>query len=435
MPFEGPFDGLKFTLGQLSCSRCSEIDIPRVVERVREQASRLGADEVVELLGKGQRAVLSSFLGQSILLLIVGGGLVFITSYFYQIATDSDATDSWYTGLSFVLDPGQFADQESDEGRLIGLIAALFGLLFVSVLIGIVSESIKDTMASMGEGVQDVEASGHTLVLNWNNNCGLLLQELCAGFASEQIPVRSRVIVVLASMDRAEMLRVVQNEVKETYSTEIVVLNDDPSRLENLNRVSLGKASRVVLMSPTYDPLENDISQVNLLTVVHGAMATSANALVQLRRLETERAVRGRFPRARPITLGNAAAYLTTQTLIEPGLSRVWTDLISFTEAKLCPITIPSNIPTFNYSVLIDILKEIGIPMGVVPARGPSQGKLCLMPEDSFAVQGNDVILIVATCLLTNQNSKLITVQRLAEDLFMGISAVRVTPPRSPHSQ
>lgn len=394
----------------------------RIANRVRAIASNLGTDELMELLGKGQRAVLSSFLGQSILLLLVGGSMVLFTSYIYQLQTESSSSEALYAGLAFVLDPAQFADEDSPEGRLIGLTGGIFGLLFVSVLIGIVSEFITEAMESMGEGVQNVEATGHTLVLNWNNNCGLLIQELCAGFESEQIPVRSRVIVVLANMERAEMLRVVENEVRELYSSEIVVLNDDPSRLENLQRLSIGKASRVVLVSPTADPLANDVSQVNLLTLVHGVMADSANALVQLRRLETERAVKSRFPRARPITLGNAAAYLTTQTLIEPGLSLVWTDLISFTQAKLCPITIPSSVATFNYSVLIDILKDIGIPLGVVLARGPNQGKLCLMPEDSFAVQGNDVILVVATCIIGNQNKVQLTVQESAEQLFTRIS-------------
>ncbi|KAK3255794.1 hypothetical protein CYMTET_35043, partial [Cymbomonas tetramitiformis] len=344
---------------------------------------------------KTQRAILSNFAFQSLALLVATSGVIFSFALVYGLFTEEDLEKSLLRSLTFVLDASAFSSEKTDVGSTIGLLAGLFGLFFVSVLIGIVNEFIDTGLKELAEGVQQITETDHTVVLNWDENTGRLLQELCSGFACRSSV--NKIIVVVAQYPREEMVQVVQQEVTNTYGTEIVVLNADPTRANNLRIVSADRARCIIVNASAKDPLENDIAQINLLMMLETLMAKTAYAVVEVQRVETERVIQANFPRARPMTIGSTSANLITQTLVAQGMATVWSNILSESSPeKILRALVPSAMSGIEYGDLFDVVKKTGIPVGLIPAVGPSKGQLLVMPPDDYVMQAGDAIIALA---------------------------------------
>jgi len=157
----------------------------------------------------------------------------------------------WSWGL--MADPGTGAMATKRNDRILSFFLTLAGMLLFGTAIGLVADTFSNRFTELGNESRVVE-KGHTVVIGWDSSTIPLLQELdCAArLRAEASPLRFRrpVLVVLGNEDKQEMESTIQRYLpyKDRFS-KIVVRSGSGTSYDDLNRVSVGEASRVAVLA------------------------------------------------------------------------------------------------------------------------------------------------------------------------------------------
>lgn len=82
-------------------------------------------------------------------------------------------------------DPGQHSEVEGWWNRMIATYETLFGILFFSIVVGLVVEVVKDKMEMLRKGKTAVVEINHTIMLGWTDKSLHFIKELILANASE----------------------------------------------------------------------------------------------------------------------------------------------------------------------------------------------------------------------------------------------------------
>jgi hypothetical protein len=124
---------------------------------------------------------------------------------------------------TYVSDPGTHADTEGTLVRLVAFLITIGGMLVFALMIGIISESIGESVDELKKGKSRVLETGHTLILGWNDKALAIIQEISLANQSEG----GGSIVALTEFDKEEMEHILQNAIDSRenpltlYGTEV----------------------------------------------------------------------------------------------------------------------------------------------------------------------------------------------------------------------
>eukprot|EP00878_Enallax_costatus_P031821 GHUV01034872.1.p1 GENE.GHUV01034872.1~~GHUV01034872.1.p1 ORF type:complete len:787 (+),score=252.04 GHUV01034872.1:587-2947(+) len=149
----------------------------------------------------------------------------------------------------------------------------IFGLFVFAVLIGMISDEIKQQIHAMRVGDVELRLRGHTLVLNWNGLTLSLLRQLCHAQNDPKHRLYKRPVVVLADRPRADMDLAVYTAMRG-FKFEVFVRSGRPSKQQDLQRVAAHTAGTVLLLQP--EPCSNEAA----------AEALKVTTLISLRCLQ-----------------------------------------------------------------------------------------------------------------------------------------------------
>ncbi len=229
----------------------------------------------------------------------------------------------------------------SDDGERIAYViltavSAIVGLLFTSVLIGIVGSAIEEKLTEMRRGSSRVVETGHIVVLGFVPGEYRLLRELVSAAADEK-----RCIVVVSELDKEEMESDLQEALDLPKNVRLICRTGDICSPQALSCCSI-PTSRTVVISPTDDArtLRAALAVRSLLEAEH-AEAPHIIATVSSDAY--------RFPREAAAERGiimvqshNLAARVIAHACLQPGLSLVFSELFDFSGAELYVSRIPA---------------------------------------------------------------------------------------------
>jgi len=296
-----------------------------------------------------------------------------------------------WTSMLHFLDNGNISSDPLETGwGYVGfmLLSTLFGIVFASVITGIVTNALTARLDAMRKGRSKVIETGHTLILGWNSQVIALLHELALAGASE----RRNCIVILAPLDKVEMEDALRGKLPRGVRLNVVCRSGNPMDLHDLELVSPHAAKSIIVL-PSRDD-ENPDSQT-IKTVL--ALTNNPHRRLEPYHIVAEIQDAHHLEVAELVGQGEAQFVLSSeiisrimvQTCRQSGLSVVYTELLDFQgseiyfhlEASLEGLSFGEVLSRFETSCVIGLL---------------SADNVLLCPPMQTRLSSRDVLIVIA---------------------------------------
>ncbi len=279
------------------------------------------------------RLVAKSAVWQVLMLAAVAAALIIIGAL---AVSDSDpenlgrdgnvswAYRFWWAAIR-VIDPGNFAeDFTSVLVAATGVIISLAGILIFSLLIGILSSKLTEKLDLMKRGKSPVVEEGHTVIVGTGDKLFDVVREIVEANENQS----DRAIAVFSPVPKQDMEEAMEERVDDFKGTRMAYRTGRTSDLDALRMLNLGAARSLVVLGDS-DP-ENVKVLMAARSLMSGRRQKRISAVCEIRDQRMGYIAELSFPGVRWVNVGEVITRLVVQVCRHPGLSRVYSELLSF---------------------------------------------------------------------------------------------------------
>ena len=331
-------------------------------------------------IAEGSLGLIRILIVFSVLLVLMIAGLIML----FGLSEEGEGGAVLWDSIATVINAWMPYSSDGSIGYLILMsCAAIGGVLFTSILIGIITSSIEEKVTALKKGNSHVIEKDHLIVLGLYPGEYTLLEQLI--FASEGKPV---CIVIADEADREEMEQSIRENLKVPKNVRIVCRTADITDPASLEKCSL-ETCRTVIVSPTEDmkTIKVILAAAALLEEKQ-APQISVNAILT----RNEYSFPPSLERAHNITtlktnaiLSKMIAHSCTQT----GLSETFREIFNF-EGSEFYLTDFDGIGGMTFEEIM-IRTDRAVPSGVY-----RNGSILVNPPADFILEEDDRILVFA---------------------------------------
>jgi len=234
----------------------------------------------------------------------------------------------------FVWSTGSPAEGEvTGGGRFLGTIVTVCGLIILSLLLGIVTETFASKMTEIKSGMTRVVEGGHTVILGYSDCTRCLLEELSNARESEG----GGVFVILSKEDKVVIEQKVSGDILNLRNSRVIVRSGSQSAIRDLQKVSAGSASQIVILADTTVSAEEaDARSIRtLLSLKAKGWPTHGRIVVQCCSEANTNLFRqlygpGGEDKVEVVIVGNIVAQLMARSSEQHGLATVFGMMLGF---------------------------------------------------------------------------------------------------------
>lgn len=324
------------------------------------------------------------------LLAVITGIVIAIAGFIVALLPDAEGagvlSSIWFS-LMHAIDAGTIAgDSGSFLFMLIMAIVTLCGLFITSMLIGVIGSGLEDKMNSLRKGRSQVLEQNHVIIFGFNENALNILRELI--LANENH--KNSVVVVMDNQDKSEMEDVISQRIQDTKTTRIICRTGSMDNLADVEICSPSTCRSIIINA------EDDFMSVKAIlacaTILEHSGNTEAYITALIRSEENVDAAKiAGKGRVEVFYFQNSIARIMAHTCRQPGMSSVFTNLLSFEGDEIYIEEIPSMAGKtiaeanlyFPQSTLIGLVQD-GMPKlnPPVATKIAPNDKLILIAED-----------------------------------------------------
>ncbi|MBE1593039.1 potassium transporter TrkA [Nonomuraea angiospora] len=290
-----------------------------------------------------------------------------------------------WIALMHALNPGKLASDKGSTAYMAVMFAGSIGGLFVvSMLVGLLSNGLKQKVDRLRRGRSRIVESGHTVVLGWSDQVFTIVAELVKAHASQ----KGSVIAVLADRDKLAMEDDIREAVGDLGRTRLVCRTGRPTEPRDLALMNLATARSIVVLSPEgEDPDAHVIKILLALAKRRGVHPPVVAGLASSRNIAAARLAGGEDVHL--VDSDDTASRLIVQSSRQSGMSVVCMDLLNFdggeiylrTPKKLVGVTYGEALHAYQTASVIGLRR----PTGVV-----------LNPPMDTVVNADDEVIVIA---------------------------------------
>ncbi len=273
--------------------------------------------------------------------------------------------------------------------RISMLILILFNLFTVSIIIGVIVAGIEGKLYQLRRGRSLVLESDHIVILGWSSQVFPILSELLL-IDDDRVPLT---VVILGDKDKVEMEEEVRTRIKKNRRIRVICRQGIATDLIDLKITNLDRAKSIIILPPEHNN-HPDTSVIKTLLALSNNpdrrsepyhIVTEIQNPKNLQIAETVGKDQVRF-----VLTGDFIARVIAQICRQPGLSRVYLELLSFAGNKIYfdpVITLAGE--TFSESLF-------AYENAVVIGYCPRDGNPCLKPPPKTLLKEGDQMIIIA---------------------------------------
>ncbi|MDX3108581.1 potassium transporter TrkA [Nonomuraea angiospora] len=290
-----------------------------------------------------------------------------------------------WIALMHALNPGKLASDKGSTAYMAVMFAGSIGGLFVvSMLVGLLSNGLKQKVDRLRRGRSRIVESGHTVVLGWSDQVFTIVAELVKAHASQ----KGSVIAVLADRDKLAMEDDIREAIGDLGRTRLVCRTGRPTEPRDLALMNLATARSIVVLSPEgEDPDAHVIKILLALAKRRGVHPPVVAGLASSRNIAAARLAGGEDVHL--VDSDDTASRLIVQSSRQSGMSVVCMDLLNFdggeiylrTPKKLVGVTYGEALHAYQTASVIGLRR----PTGVV-----------LNPPMDTVVNADDEVIVIA---------------------------------------
>ena len=326
---------------------------------------------------KGSLALIRVLIVASVVLAVLIAGLIIL----FGFNEEGETASVFWNSIATIINAWMPSYEDGSLGYLILMsVTAIAGLLFMSVLIGIITSAIEERIDSLKKGNSLVLENGHIVVLGFYPGEYNLLRQLILAAAGEDACV-----VVVEDMEREEMEQDIGENLEIPKNFRIVCRTADVTDPASLEKCSL-ESCKTVIISPTNAlRTAKAILAASALLEEKGASDVHINAII----------AQGAFFFPPSLTRADNVSVLQTNTIIaeiiahsctQTGLAETFREVFDFDGCEFYIDELP-GIGGMTFAQLTASLDK-AVPVGVL--RG---GKTLMNPGEEFLFAPADKIL------------------------------------------
>ncbi len=167
------------------------------------------------IMSKGTVSLVRMLFWLTLLVAVIVGVLVTV------FGTETGVARQIWNALMHALDPGVLsgAPEGSSLAYIVGMtILTLYGVLVMSILIGIISAGIEEKLNKLRKGFSRILEEDHVVILGFNDNVYTLLSELIEANSNH----KDGCIVILGTEDKENMEKMIHDKFPDTRTTRII---------------------------------------------------------------------------------------------------------------------------------------------------------------------------------------------------------------------
>eukprot|EP00928_Gymnodinium_smaydae_P013314 TRINITY_DN14868_c0_g2_i1.p1 TRINITY_DN14868_c0_g2~~TRINITY_DN14868_c0_g2_i1.p1 ORF type:complete len:572 (+),score=142.27 TRINITY_DN14868_c0_g2_i1:53-1717(+) len=261
-------------------------------------------------------------LVMSLCLLLAGGALL-------RVVMDQPISESLWAAWIWIAAPDGGGSQETPLGRMIGMFVSVGGMLIFALLMSVVSSTFEDTLHNLRAGAAPVIEGDHCVIIGDGPMLATIVAELCSAAESRG----GSVIAILSPRSKLEVEDYLRETEIDFRNSTVVVRSGLGHKVEDLQKVSVESARRVVVLGKTGVSREDcDAMTLNvLLTMKNNGWPASGSTVVQCELVRNQRLFGELAGEASQVlTTNDFVGELMVQCSRQRGLASIVSSLFSF---------------------------------------------------------------------------------------------------------
>ena len=328
-------------------------------------------------MAKGSRTLIELLLLGSVIIVVL---LVILMTV---LSREGGFFENLWNGFVTLINAWMPEYDPSDPPNLVVLIftalIAIIGILFTSILIGIVTTSIEEKVVSLRKGNSAILEKDHSVILGFTPGEYTLLREIILSFGKEP-----GVIVVAAQTDKEEMEEMIFENVEIPKHLKVICRTLDIFDPIDLQRLALKQAEEIIV-----NPAPNEEVTKILLALGSFIEETDPVRISAILYKDEYRLPESYARRHRMYTLqtNDTIAKMIARSCIQPGLSQVLVEVFDFkgNDFYLERIEGAEGMTFEQLALALDGASSLGYMRG---------GKLFLNPPGKDRLEGEDRVVL-----------------------------------------
>lgn len=327
---------------------------------------------------KGSLGFIRILIIASVLLAILIAGIIILCNFNEEGEVASTVWDSIATIINAWMP--SYADGSLGYVILMAIVA-IAGVLFTSVLIGIITSAIEEKIDNLKRGNSLVLEKGHIVVLGFYPGEYALLRQLILASAG-----KPACVVVAEDMDREEMEQYINENLDIPKNFRIVCRTADITDPAALEKCSV-ETSKTIIVSPTEDMKTiKTVLAVSALLDEKGVPEIGVNAIIS----KDEYRLPPSIAEANNITTlqtNSILAKMIAHSCTQAGLSETFREVFDFEGSEFYLVEF-SNIDGMTFA---DLMIRVN---NATPAGIYRDGKVIINPSAKLVLKKDDKVLV-----------------------------------------
>ncbi|XP_024542565.1 putative ion channel POLLUX-like 2 [Selaginella moellendorffii] len=321
--------------------------------------------------------------------------LIFIGGFaFYHLRTRKQTLgDAFWEAWACLCNSSTHLKEQTVVERATGLLLAIGGLMFYSLLTSTLTAQFKSRMEILREGALfEVMEVGHTVVCGTNNHLSTLLKQLnkAQDLALKNKTATSRKkTVVLLSEKMKKSNSVVSNTIKECKALNVLVRSGKLNKTSTFQTVGASRASRIIFLARKTDSYEADADVVlSVLALQPLREEKSVQVIAEVSKEGTAQLLQS-LAGQNITTVQDLSSKLLVQCSRQNGLIDVYHELLDHGRQVIILRHYPS-LAGYKYRDVRRSFQE-GIVCGII-----RDGAINFHPKDGLALESTDRLIIIS---------------------------------------
>ncbi len=284
-------------------------------------------------LAKGQASIFLWLLGIMLFVMMIYSFFVLFFERLEKVGTPKSFLQTLYEGYYHLLAPSGAAWEDVYYTKWLLGILCIIGMFVASILIGLVNSTIALKIEDLKRGRSPLLEKDHIIIYGWTSKIFILLKELVDANENR----RSSVITILAEKDKVEMENEIRTKIENFKTTKIIVRSGSPIDIDDINIVIPEKSKSIIILPTDNEDSDMDVIKT-LMALVNNPSREKAvyNIVTEINdpsKLKVAKIIGGN--EVSIIQTTDIISRIMVQTCRQPGLSTVYTELLSFQGSEL----------------------------------------------------------------------------------------------------